>query len=74
MAEETSISFGGTDVIEVGMPLDEVKQLVQEGVRRGALVELEDTRGERLFFNPTQVKIIQSMPAPPPNDVEGEHG
>jgi hypothetical protein len=59
-----SIGFGGGEVIEVGLPLEQVRTLLQTALRDGTLVELEAQNGEKVVINPQQVKVLQNSGAP----------
>ena len=58
--ERTSIGFGGGEVIEVGLPLDQVRELLQEALAERALLEVQDIDGETVIINPEQVKVLQN--------------
>jgi hypothetical protein len=62
----TSIGFGGGEVIEVQLSLNEVRKLLQEALRNEALVELEGLDGQTLIINPQQVKVLQNSGEPEP--------
>ena len=59
MTSMTSIGFGGGEVIEVELPLDEVRQLLQAALGQRLLVDFEDLDGETIIINPGQVKVLQ---------------
>lgn len=60
-----SIGFGGGEVIEVGLPLEEVRTLLQKALHDGAMLELvEAQNGEKVVINPQQVKVLQNSGAP----------
>jgi Protein of unknown function (DUF3107) len=59
----TSIGFGGGEVIEVSLTLDEVRKLLQSALANGALLELEADNGETVIINPQQVKVLQNSGA-----------
>lgn len=59
----TSIGFGGGDVIEVGLPLTEARDLVQHALRQRVLLELEAADGELMILNPSQIKVLQEVRA-----------
>ena len=59
-----SIGFGGGEVIEVGLPLEQVRTLLQEALRNGTMLELEAQNGETVVINPQQVKVLQNSGAP----------
>jgi hypothetical protein len=60
----TSIGFGGGEVIEVGLSLDEVRNMLQTGLASGSLVEFEGLDGQTLIINPQQVKVLQNSGDP----------
>jgi hypothetical protein len=62
----TSIGFGGGEVIEVGLSLEEVRKLLQEALASRTLVELQAENGETVIINPEQVKVLQNSGAPEP--------
>ena len=62
----TSIGFGGGDVIEVSLALDDVRDLLQRALATGSLVEFETPNGEKMIINPQQVKVLQNSGAPEP--------
>jgi hypothetical protein len=59
-----SIGFGGGEVIEVGLPLEEVRSLLQTALRDGNMLELEAQTGEKVVINPQQVKVLQNSGEP----------
>jgi len=63
-----SIGFGGGEVIVVGLPLSEVRELLQTALRDRTLLELEDLDGGPVIINPGQVKVLQNSGAPEPFD------
>jgi hypothetical protein len=70
----TSIGFGGGEVIEVGLPLDEVRSLLQNALAQRELLELEGLDGETLIINPEQVKVLQNSGVPEPFQPVPESG
>lgn len=56
----TAVRFSGGDVIEVGLDLDEVRQLLQKALAQNLLLELEAPDGEKLIINPQQVQYLQN--------------
>jgi hypothetical protein len=62
----TSIGFGGGEVIEVSLPLAQVRGLLQQALGEQAMVELEDLNGEKVVINPQQVKVLQNSGDPEP--------
>ncbi len=60
----TSIGFGGGEVIEVGLSLNEVRELLQKALASQSLLELEGLDGELLIINPQQVKVLQNSGEP----------
>jgi len=61
-----SIGFGGGEVIEVNLSLDQVRELLQKALAAGSLLELEAENGETVIINPQQVKVLQNSGAPEP--------
>jgi hypothetical protein len=61
-----SIGFGGGEVIEVGLSMEEVRTLLQRALATGAMLELEAQNGEKVVINPQQVKVLQNSGAPEP--------
>jgi hypothetical protein len=59
-----SIGFGGGEVIEVGLPLEEVRVLLQKALADGTMLELVAQNGEKVVINPQQVKVLQNSGAP----------
>jgi hypothetical protein len=59
-----SIGFGGGEVIEVGLPLEQVRTLLQKALADGAMLELEALNGEKVVINPQQVKVLQNSGPP----------
>jgi hypothetical protein len=66
----TSIGFGGGEVIEVSLSLDEVRELLQRALTNGALLQVEAMDGETVVINPQQVKVLQN--SGPPEAFPGE--
>lgn len=62
----TSIGFGGNEVIKVDLPLDEVRDRLQDALAKRALVELQADNGETVVINPEQVKVLQNSGPPEP--------
>jgi hypothetical protein len=62
----TSIGFGGGEVIEVGLSLNKVRDLLQTALASQTLLELEGLDGELLIINPQQVKVLQNSGDPEP--------
>ncbi len=62
----TSIGFGGGEVIQVGLALDEVRKLLQEALANRTLLEIKAENGEPVIINPEQVKVLQNSGAPEP--------
>jgi hypothetical protein len=59
MTSMTSIGFGGGEVIEVELPLDEVRRLLEDARGQRLFVDFEDLGGETIIINPGQVKVLQ---------------
>jgi hypothetical protein len=55
----TSIGFGSGEVIEVGLDLEETRELLEGALYERMFVELEDLGGESVIINPLQVKVLQ---------------
>lgn len=72
--QRTSIGFGGGEVIEVGLPLNEVRELLQAALAQRTLVELRDLNGETVIINPEQVKVLQNSGLPEPFRAEESSG
>jgi hypothetical protein len=70
MSAKTSIGFGGGEVIEVGLPLDEVRNLLQEALAERSLLEIKAMNGETVVINPEQVKVLQNSGPPQPFGVD----
>ena len=68
-----SIGFGGGEVIEVGLPLEEVRTLLQKALASGTMLELKAQNGETVVINPQQVKVLQNSGAPEPFPKTNEH-
>lgn len=66
----TSIGFGGGEVIEVGLSLEEVRKLLQAALIAQTLLELEGLDGEPIIINPQQVKVLQNSGEPEPFSAE----
>jgi hypothetical protein len=62
--DRTSIGFGGGEVIEVGLPLEEVRKLLEDALDKRELVSLKAENGETVVINPEQVKVLQNSGAP----------
>jgi hypothetical protein len=67
----TSIGFGGGEVIEVNLSLDEVRKLLQEALANRTLLEVQAQNGETVIINPEQVKVLQN--SGPPESFPAEH-
>jgi hypothetical protein len=70
----TSIGFGGGEVIEVDLPLAEVRSVLQAALEKKELVELRALSGEPVIINPAQVKVLQNSGAPEPFPMALPHG
>jgi hypothetical protein len=53
------LRFSGGEVIEVALALAEVRELVQQAIADGVLLELQAPDGRTLVINPHQVQILQ---------------
>ena len=71
MAAKTSIGFGGGEVIEVDLALDDVRKLLQAALETRHLLELRAANGEVVVINPEQVKVLQN--SGPPESFPAEH-
>jgi hypothetical protein len=68
-----SIGFGGGEVIEVGLPLEEVRDLLQKALANGTMLEIKAQNGEMVVINPQQVKVLQNSGAPEPFPTTDQH-
>lgn len=71
----TSIGFGGNEVIQVDLPLSEVRERLQKALAERVLLEFRAKDGETFVINPDQVKVLQnSGPAEqfPPSDSQAQ--
>lgn len=67
MRDMTSIGFGGDEVIQVNLPLDAVRKLLQDALLTRTLLEFEVQNGngiETVIINPEQVKVLQNSGSP----------
>jgi hypothetical protein len=65
----TSIGLGGDEVIQVNLPLDEVRKMLQNALVSRTLLEFEVQNGdgvETVIVNPEQVKVLQNSGPPEP--------
>lgn len=62
----TSIGFGGNEVIQVDLPLSEVRERLQEALANRVLLEFRAQNGETVVINPEQVKVLQNSGPPEP--------
>lgn len=56
----TAVRFSGGEVIEVNLPVEDVRKLLQKALANGVLLELEAPDGETLVINPQQVQYLQN--------------
>jgi hypothetical protein len=63
----TSIGFGGGEVIQVDLPLAEVRTLLQHALAKREMAEFVVENGETVLINPEQVKILQNSVGGPEN-------
>jgi Protein of unknown function (DUF3107) len=61
----TSIGFGGGEVIQVDLSLDEVRKLLQDALASRQMLQLEAQNGETVVINPEQVKVLQNSSGGP---------
>lgn len=56
----TILRFSGGETIEVGLSLEEVRELLQEALGKGVLLELAAPDGDTIVINPQQVQFLQN--------------
>ena len=56
----TAVRFSGGEVIEVDLPVDHVRDLLQEALEKRVLLELQGPDGDTLVINPQQVQYLQN--------------
>jgi hypothetical protein len=61
----TSIGFGGGEVVQVDLPLDEVRKLLQDALTNRQMLQLQAENGETVVINPEQVKVLQNSSGGP---------
>lgn len=61
----TSIGFGGGEVVQVDLPLDEVRKLLQDALTDRKMLQLQAENGETVVINPEQVKVLQNSSGGP---------
>lgn len=61
----TAVRFSGGEVIEVNLSLDEVRDLLQQALGDGVLLELTAPDGDVIVINPQQVQFLQNGSAEP---------
>jgi hypothetical protein len=61
----TSIGFGGGEVIQVDLSLDEVRKLLQDALAKREMAEVKAQNGETVLINPEQVKVLQNSAGGP---------
>jgi hypothetical protein len=61
----TSIGFGGGEVIQVDLSLEEVRNLLQDALAKRQMLEVKAENGETVLINPEQVKVLQNSSGGP---------
>jgi hypothetical protein len=61
----TSIGFGGGEVIQVDLSLEDVRNLLQEALKNRQMAEFRVQNGETILINPEQVKVLQNSSGGP---------
>jgi hypothetical protein len=61
----TSIGFGGGEVVQVDLPLGEVRDLLQDALAKRQMLEVKAENGETVVINPEQVKVLQNSSGGP---------
>ena len=61
-----SIGFGGGEVIEVDLPLEQVRASLQQALADRTMLELKARNGGTVVINPQQVKVLQNSGPPEP--------
>jgi hypothetical protein len=61
----TSIGFGGGEVVQVDLSLDEVRKLLQDALTNRQMLQLQAENGETVVINPEQVKVLQNSSGGP---------
>lgn len=61
----TSIGFGGGEVIQVDLSLQEVRNLLQDALAKRQMAEVCAQNGETILINPEQVKVLQNSAGGP---------
>jgi hypothetical protein len=61
----TSIGFGGGEVVQVDLSLDEVRKLLQDALKDRQMLQLQAENGETVVINPEQVKVLQNSSGGP---------
>ncbi|HXA54032.1 MAG TPA: hypothetical protein VNV37_04065 [Solirubrobacteraceae bacterium] len=61
----TSIGFGGGEVIQVDLSLEEVRKLLQDALTSRQMLQLQADNGETVVINPEQVKVLQNSSGGP---------
>jgi len=61
----TSIGFGGGEVIQVDLSLQEVRNLLQNALAKRHMAEFTAQNGETILINPEQVKVLQNSSGGP---------
>jgi len=61
----TSIGFGGGEVVQVDLPLDEVRDMLQNALTKRQVLTVQAQNGETVVINPEQVKVLQNSAGGP---------
>lgn len=56
----TLLRFSGGEAVEVGLPLDEVREMIQKAIVEGLLLEFRAPDGRKLVVNPRQIQYLQN--------------
>jgi hypothetical protein len=56
----TILRFSGGETIEVGLGLEQVRELLQDALAKGVLLELASPAGDTIVINPQQVQFLQN--------------
>lgn len=61
----TSIGFGGGEVIQVDLSLEDVRNILQDALQERKMAEFQAQNGETVLINPEQVKVLQNSSGGP---------
>jgi hypothetical protein len=61
----TSIGFGGGEVIQVDLSLEDVRNILQNALKDRKMAEFQAQNGETVVINPEQVKVLQNSSGGP---------